>query len=78
MPESGYHPPWTGYFIKEDEQIVGTCAFTGSPKEGRVELSYWTFTGHEGKGIATAACRELIAIARQVDPAVIITAKTAP
>lgn len=77
-PQIGFHLPWIGYFIKLDDQIVGTCAFTGKPVDNRVEVSYWTFKEHEGKGIANRACKELIAIARNADPNVVITAKTAP
>ena len=77
-PRIGYHPPWVGYFIKLDNQIVGTCGFTGPPINNRVEVSYWTFKEFEGRGIATVACKQLISIARAHDPELIITAKTAP
>jgi RimJ/RimL family protein N-acetyltransferase len=72
----GYNPPWVGYFILNDGQAVGCCGFTGSPKEGKVEIAYWTFKGNEGRGVASFACKQLIQIAKLTDPAVIITAKT--
>ncbi|MCB9232005.1 MAG: GNAT family N-acetyltransferase [Bacteroidia bacterium] len=77
-PQVGYQPPWTGYFIIHHHEVVGSCGFTGPPLDGRVELAYWTFQPHEGKGIASFACRELVQIAQKSDPQLLITAKTAP
>jgi len=77
-PAIGFHLPWVGYVVKQNDTIIGSCAFTGPPKNNKVELSYWTFKQHEGKGIASFACKELIKLARAAKPDVIITAKTAP
>ena len=77
-PKIGFHPPWVGYFIKDEKSIVGSCAFTGSPVNGKAEISYWTFKEFEGKGIATFACRQLIKIAREANPELILFAKTLP
>ena len=77
-PKIGYHPPWIGYFIKRNGQIVGACGFTGPPKENRVEVSYWTFKDYEGQGIATGACQHLVSLAKTADPSIVITAKTEP
>jgi RimJ/RimL family protein N-acetyltransferase len=77
-PQIGFNRPWVGYFVKQDEEIVGSCAFTGPPTDNRIEVSYWTFKEHEGKGIATFACRELISLAKATDPSLAIVAKTAP
>lgn len=74
----GFHPPWCGYFIRRDDMIVGTCAFTGPPKDKRVELSYWTFGAYERQGIAGKACEKLIEIAKNAHPELVITAKTEP
>jgi len=76
--ETGYNPPWIGYFVIRDDKVVGVCGFVGAPKEGRVEIAYGTFKQHESQGIASYGCRELMAIATSVDPQIIITAKTAP
>src|ERR1700743_2452554 len=73
----GYHPPWTGYFLIRDNKAVGCCAFTGPPVDNKVEIAYWIFSGHEVQGIASFACRELIAISKNTGPGVTITAKTA-
>jgi RimJ/RimL family protein N-acetyltransferase len=77
-PKIGYHPPWIGYFIKRNGQIVGACGFTGPPKAHRVEVSYWTFTDYEGQGIATEACKQMVGIAKTAEPSIVITAKTQP
>lgn len=74
----GYNLPWIGYFVVRENHIVGSCGFTGQPKEGKVEIAYWTFKEYEGQGIASFSCKELVSIAQQCDPTIIITAKTAP
>lgn len=77
-PGIGYHFPWVGYIVIKDHVVVGSCAFTGPPKENKVEISYWTFKEHEGKGISSWSCKALLSIAKEKDPKVIIAAKTAP
>lgn len=74
----GYNFPWIGYFVVKQDKIVGSCGFVGQPKDKKVELAYWTFKEFEGQGIASFACKELVAIAKQTDLIVTITAKTAP
>jgi [ribosomal protein S5]-alanine N-acetyltransferase len=74
----GFNPPWIGYFVIRGNQVVGTCSFTGQPREGRVEIAYWTFKDHEGQGISSFSCRQLISISKETDPQIIITAKTLP
>ena len=74
----GYHFPWVGYFVVRDNQIVGTCGFKGQPKEGKVEIAYWTFEEYENQGIATFSCKELVSISQQYDPTIEITATTSP
>lgn len=77
-PKVGYHPPWIGYFVNREERIVGTCGFVSPPVGNRVEIAYSTFREFEGQGVATGASRALISLARQTDPSLVITAKTAP
>ena len=74
----GYNLPWVGYFVIKENQVVGSCGFTGQPKDGKVEIAYWTFKEYERQGISSFSCKELIQISEQTDPAIIITAKTAP
>ena len=74
----GFNKPWAGYFVVDNNQVMGTGGFRGQPKAGKVEISYWTFKEFEGQGIGSFSCKELIAISKQQDPAITITAKTAP
>jgi ribosomal-protein-alanine N-acetyltransferase len=76
--QTGYEPPFMAYLIQENETIVGICSFTQPPKEGRVEISYWTFQQYEGRGIASTACAYLIGIAQSTRPDLEIFAKTLP
>ena len=77
-PKIGFNIPWVGYFVVRKYQIVGFGGFVGQPKDGKVEISYWTFKEFERQGIASFACNELVSIAYQTDPSLTITAKTAP
>ena len=77
-PKIGFNIPWVGYFVVRKDQIVGFGGFVGQPKDGRVEISYWTFKEFEQQGIASFACNELVSIAYLTDPSLTITAKTAP
>jgi ribosomal-protein-alanine N-acetyltransferase len=74
----GFHPPWIGYWVFRDEQIVGCCGYTGKPSVGKVEIAYGTFKEFEGQGIASFSCRELTKLAFETDSTLIVTAKTAP
>lgn len=76
--KKGFHPPWVSYLILDDENVMGTCSFTEKPKNGIVEIAYWTFKEFEGKGVASFACKALLEIAQKTDPKVVISAKTAP
>jgi [ribosomal protein S5]-alanine N-acetyltransferase len=75
---NGFVPPWVGYFVMRNNEVVGTGGFVTPPADGKVELAYWTFKAHEAQGISSFTCRELIRIARETDPSLMITAKTAP
>jgi len=75
---AAFEPPWIGYLAFLDRMVVGTCAFTSPPRNGIVEIAYFTFPGFENRGLATAMAAELVAIACRRDPAVVITAHTLP
>ena len=77
-PKIGFNLPWVAYLIIRENQVVGSCSFVGQPKEGKVEIAYWTFKEYEGQGISSFACKELVAISQGADPNLTITAKTAP
>ena len=73
--------PWTGYLTIESDTntVVGCCGFKGNPtEEGSVEISYFTFPEHEGKGFATAAAGELVAVARNHEAVQCVLAHTLP
>jgi RimJ/RimL family protein N-acetyltransferase len=74
----GYAPPWVGYVTVADGEPVGGCAFVGAPKDGAVEIAYYTLKGFEGRGFATQAVARMIEIARQTDASLTLTAKTLP
>jgi RimJ/RimL family protein N-acetyltransferase len=76
--QGGYEEPWIGYLVQREGLFIGSCAFKGRPKDGRVEIAYHTFHGHEGRGHATAMCRELVRRARQHQPSIVLTARTMP
>ena len=77
-PKIGFHIPWIGYFVICNDKVVGCCGFVSKPDNGRVEIAYNTFKAFEGQGISSFSCRQLIAVSRDTDPTLIITAKTAP
>ncbi|GAB3920936.1 GNAT family N-acetyltransferase [Larkinella terrae] len=72
----GYQPPWIGYYARENGELVGSAAFKGAPKNGRVEIAYGTFPQFQRQGIASEMCRKLVLLAQQTDPAVTISART--
>ena len=62
-PNGQVDVPWTGYLAEDDGVFVGTCAFKAPPHCGEVEIAYFTFPEHEGRGVATSMARALVAIA---------------
>jgi RimJ/RimL family protein N-acetyltransferase/quercetin dioxygenase-like cupin family protein len=76
--KTGFVRPWIGYLAEQDDQVVGTCAFKTPPHKGRVEIAYFTFPKHEGKGVATRMARQLVQLARETDDRIGIVAQTLP
>lgn len=74
----GWSRPWIGYLAFEEGRCVGTCAFTHAPRDGAVEIAYFTFPGNEGRGIATCMAGRLVSMARASAPLVSVTAHTLP
>jgi len=74
----GFEPPWIGYLAEVDGVCVGSCGFAGPPVNGEAEIAYYTFPGHEGKGIASAMAAELIRMTRAVDRQHVLIAHTLP
>lgn len=75
---TGYHPPWVGYLAVHRGHCVGTCAFKTPPVEERVEIAYFTFPGHESRGMATAMASRLVEIALSESPSLRVCAQTLP
>ena len=75
---TGFVRPWIGYLALQKGQVVGTCAFKTPPQNGRVEIAYFTFPGHEGKGVATQMARQLVRLAQANDSSIGIMAQTLP
>ena len=74
----GFSPPWTGYLAFEEQVCVGACGFKTLPANNKVEIAYFTFPEHQGKGIATEMAQHLILIAQSALLGVTPTAQTLP
>lgn len=82
LEQVGFEPPWVGYVCLARaggaERAVGGGAFKGPPRDGRVEIAYFTLEAERGRGHAAATARWLVAIARAADPRLIVCAETLP
>ncbi|MBF4390515.1 GNAT family N-acetyltransferase [Vibrio anguillarum] len=59
-----YREVWSlPYFIKSNDQLIGSCGFKNPPFNCRVEIGYNVAFGAQGKGIATFAVNKLCQIA---------------
>jgi ribosomal-protein-alanine N-acetyltransferase len=74
----GFNAPWIGYFVKLNKTMVGSAGFKGKPVDNKIEIAYGTFENFRGKGIGTATCRQLVALALKENPTLMITARTLP
>jgi [ribosomal protein S5]-alanine N-acetyltransferase len=56
---------WSPFLIVQEPEgtVVGGCAFKGSPREGRAEVLYGLSKQCRGRGVASAAVAELVAVA---------------
>src|SRR4026207_83574 len=61
----GFKEPWIGYLGLADETPVGTCGFKSPPRDGRVEIAYFTIPEFEGRGFASAMAAALVAMAQR-------------
>lgn len=74
----GYEVPWVSYVASDSGIGVGGGAFVGAPRDGVVEIAYFTLDEFQGRGYATRTARQLVAIARQAAPTVSLRAFTLP
>ena len=59
--------------------VIGTCSFKGPPDgDGAVEIAYFTFPTHEGRGYASAMAALLVARAGAPPPVRTVRAHTLP
>jgi RimJ/RimL family protein N-acetyltransferase len=72
----GFVPPWIGYVAVVGGRGVGGGAFVGPPKDGFVELAYFTLENEQGKGYATQTAASLVELARTTDPLIGLKAFT--
>jgi len=72
----GFEPPWIGYVAVVDNRAVGGGAFVGPPKDGCVEIAYYTRDSECGNGYASRTAATLVAMARAHDPAIVLKAFT--
>lgn len=75
---TGATPPWGAYLCAVDGRLVGTCAFKAPPAAGEVEIAYFTFPGHEGRGHGRAMAAALRDIAFAAPEVARVSAHTRP
>lgn len=75
---AGFEPPWIGYVAGIRRRAVGGGGFVTAPRDGRVEIAYYTIAAEQGRGYATAIARALLDIARRADPVLRVIAHTLP
>jgi RimJ/RimL family protein N-acetyltransferase len=74
----GYQYPWVSYVASVRGCGVGGGAFVGAPRDGLVEIAYFTLEEFQGRGYATQIAQQLVEIARKALPAIVIRAFTLP
>lgn len=57
--------PWAGYLVAKQGVFMGTCAFKAPPESGEVEIAYFTFPEHQGRGVATLMAQSLVDLAKK-------------
>lgn len=72
----GFVPPWIGYYVEVNSNLVGNAGFKGPPINGTVEIAYGTFEGYRKQGIGTAICKKLVELSIETDSSIKITATT--
>jgi len=64
----GFAPPWIGYVAVVGNRAVGGGAFVGPPRDGFVEIAYFTLENEQGQGFASQTAATLVRIARNHAP----------
>ena len=68
--------PWTRYLAWADGQVVGGGGFTGPPRQGRVEIGYFTLPGQQRQGHGRRTASALLALAWAADASLTVIAHT--
>ena len=69
---------WGARLFVDGDTLVGWGGFKGPPRRGVVELGYEIATARQGRGLATAAVREMIAEAHEAGEVRSLVAHTLP
>ena len=69
--------PWTGYLSLADGRLVGGGGFAAAPRDGEVEIGYFTLPGWQRRGHGRRTAAALLAIARKTDSRLTVIAHTA-
>lgn len=72
----GFVPPWIGYVAIVNNRGVGGGAFVGPPKDGYVEIAYFTLEEEQGQGYASKTAASLVSLARSHAPEIMLKAFT--
>ncbi len=72
----GFVPPWIGYYVEVNGNLVGSAGFKGPPINRTVEIAYGTFEAYRKQGIGTAICKKLVELSIDTDRSIEITATT--
>ncbi len=79
LQRAGGSARWGSFLTIEPESrlVIGTCSYKGPPDaDGVVEIAYFTFPSHEGRGYATAMAAQLTERAAAAPPARAVRAHT--
>jgi ribosomal-protein-alanine N-acetyltransferase len=78
--KTGAAPPWIGYLAQDpaDMSLVGVGSFVAAPKDGQVEIAYFTFPGGEGRGCGGRMAKYLVDLAFEQAEVKAVIAHTLP
>jgi RimJ/RimL family protein N-acetyltransferase len=74
----GFNSPWICYYAKLGDQFVGCAGYKDKPVDGKIKIAYGVFSEYFNKGIRAQIAAALVALSLEIDPAIIITARTLP
>lgn len=78
LATTGAPERWGCFLAADGETLIGTCGYTDAPKDGVVEIAYFTFPPFERRGRATRMAAALVARARESGEVCVVRAHTLP